>query len=76
MTKVTQALLLGSFTLPLVFSTSVAAQEAPTLRDSHRKIRRTEGQIARRAVRRATQQQTGGGSAPPHLSPSVLLIFL
>jgi hypothetical protein len=26
--------------------------------------------------RRATQQQTGGGSATPHLSPSVLLIFL
>jgi len=32
--------------------------------------------MARRAIRRATQQQTGGGSANPHLSPSVLLIFL
>jgi hypothetical protein len=30
MTKVTQALLLGTFALPLVISTSVAAQEAPS----------------------------------------------
>src|SRR4051812_22906167 len=30
MTKVTQALLLGSFALPLVLSSSVAAQEAPS----------------------------------------------
>jgi hypothetical protein len=27
-------------------------------------------------VRRATQRQTAGGSANPHRSPSVLLIFL
>jgi hypothetical protein len=32
--------------------------------------------MARRAIRRATQPQTGGGSANPKLSPSVLLIFL
>jgi len=32
--------------------------------------------MARRAIRRATQQQIAGGSANPHFSPSVLLIFL
>jgi hypothetical protein len=32
--------------------------------------------IARRAFRRATPHPTAGGSANPHLSPSVLLTFL
>jgi hypothetical protein len=32
----------------------------------HRKIRRTEGWVDRRAIRRATQQQTAGGSASPN----------
>jgi hypothetical protein len=42
----------------------------------HRKGRSSEGLMARRAIRRATQHQTAGGSAKPQLSPSVLLIFL
>jgi hypothetical protein len=44
--------------------------------DFHRKIRRSEGLIARRAFGSQGSQRPAGGSANPEFSPSVLLIFL
>jgi hypothetical protein len=47
---------------------AVLSGRGEPLRDFHRKIRRSEGLIARRAIRRAMQPETAGGSAPPFLA--------